>query len=539
MTNLTETGKWESGIYQLETSDPVEGGPDGVDNVQARQLANRTRYLKDTQEAHFASADPHPQYASKSLQTSKADLDSPTFRGAVRVPDAPKGDTSTLAANTGFVTAALAAGVQAQGKLNGVNRPNLLPNGSGELGNAGWSSANLPAASGNWGDGPQFVNLAPITGGTLLQDLGAPLPCNAGVNLALSAELYAYGMTRGAVRVRLQALDTAGQPIGDVAQCSLDAGTNGWQYRSASGVTPPGTAQVRAIKAAEAQPLATAFGCAVRAIKVEQGPTPSLYSQEADWATVAPLDSPALAGAPKAPTPPLTDNGARIATTEFVRRAAGNHAGYLSLTASQTLTDKHIGQFIQLNAASPITLTLPADTPDLPPGSVIDFVNGGQGSVTLAPPAGNTIYVIGNAPALSPVLAPGDSARLVSTGRNIWLVNHGTAQLRYTSAFGASLSSGGSYQKLPSGLILQTGMYSGTTLPAPPDAVSEAVVQINFPIAFPNACLGITALPGDVGGYVQETAWVLTPPSRTSASMGLSCRLANSAMWAYYFAWGQ
>ncbi|MCL2610905.1 MAG: hypothetical protein FWE02_04420, partial [Defluviitaleaceae bacterium] len=43
---LKEEPKWEEGIYQLEVADPVEGGEDGVDNVQARQLANRTQYLK-------------------------------------------------------------------------------------------------------------------------------------------------------------------------------------------------------------------------------------------------------------------------------------------------------------------------------------------------------------------------------------------------------------------------------------------------------------------------------------------------------------
>lgn len=46
MANLTETPAWVSGIYQLETSDPVLGGPDGIDNLQAKQLANRTGFLK-------------------------------------------------------------------------------------------------------------------------------------------------------------------------------------------------------------------------------------------------------------------------------------------------------------------------------------------------------------------------------------------------------------------------------------------------------------------------------------------------------------
>jgi len=46
MTTLTETGSWEPGIYQIELTDPVIGGPDGISNRQAKQLANRTSYLK-------------------------------------------------------------------------------------------------------------------------------------------------------------------------------------------------------------------------------------------------------------------------------------------------------------------------------------------------------------------------------------------------------------------------------------------------------------------------------------------------------------
>ncbi|EKA9989628.1 phage tail protein, partial [Salmonella enterica subsp. enterica serovar Montevideo] len=46
MANLPETPQWESGIYQIEVSDPVLGGPDGISNRQAKQLASRTSYLK-------------------------------------------------------------------------------------------------------------------------------------------------------------------------------------------------------------------------------------------------------------------------------------------------------------------------------------------------------------------------------------------------------------------------------------------------------------------------------------------------------------
>lgn len=46
MTNLTETETWEEGVYQIELTDPVVGGADGISNRQAKQLANRTSWLK-------------------------------------------------------------------------------------------------------------------------------------------------------------------------------------------------------------------------------------------------------------------------------------------------------------------------------------------------------------------------------------------------------------------------------------------------------------------------------------------------------------
>ena len=47
MANINESVAWEEGIYQLETTDPVQGGPDGVDNLPHKHLANRTAWLKE------------------------------------------------------------------------------------------------------------------------------------------------------------------------------------------------------------------------------------------------------------------------------------------------------------------------------------------------------------------------------------------------------------------------------------------------------------------------------------------------------------
>ncbi|WP_144241839.1 gp53-like domain-containing protein [Pseudomonas chlororaphis] len=47
MADLPEVNEWPVGIYQLETSDPVLGGPEGIDNLQGKQLASRTKWLRD------------------------------------------------------------------------------------------------------------------------------------------------------------------------------------------------------------------------------------------------------------------------------------------------------------------------------------------------------------------------------------------------------------------------------------------------------------------------------------------------------------
>ena len=57
MADLKEEIKWENGIYQIETTDPVVGGVDGISNKQAKQLANRTSYLKKQIEDNKSGAD--------------------------------------------------------------------------------------------------------------------------------------------------------------------------------------------------------------------------------------------------------------------------------------------------------------------------------------------------------------------------------------------------------------------------------------------------------------------------------------------------
>ena len=57
MANLKETAQWEDGIYRIELTDPVVGGEDGIDNIQAKQLGNRTQYLKKKLEGMEGTVD--------------------------------------------------------------------------------------------------------------------------------------------------------------------------------------------------------------------------------------------------------------------------------------------------------------------------------------------------------------------------------------------------------------------------------------------------------------------------------------------------
>lgn len=50
MSNLTETASWD-GVYQLESTDPITGGANGIDNLPHKHLVNRTAYLKSVIDA--------------------------------------------------------------------------------------------------------------------------------------------------------------------------------------------------------------------------------------------------------------------------------------------------------------------------------------------------------------------------------------------------------------------------------------------------------------------------------------------------------
>lgn len=101
MANITEelsNPQWAEGIYQLETTDPVLGGPNGIANRQAKELAARTQYLKKKQEEDKPGA----------ASTTKA--------GIVQLSSATDSNSEELAATPKAVKEAYDKAVESAGK---------------------------------------------------------------------------------------------------------------------------------------------------------------------------------------------------------------------------------------------------------------------------------------------------------------------------------------------------------------------------------------------------------------------------------------
>ncbi|WP_420315411.1 tail fiber protein [Escherichia coli] len=155
MGNLNETEKWEEKIYQLETSDPVLGGADGISNRAPRQLANRTKWLKKKTEEAAQSLAEHV----RSRNHPDATL---TAKGFTQLSSATNSTSETLAATPKAVKAAydLAAGkapvshTHPWSQITGVPAASLTAKGTVQLSSATDSQSETEAAT------PKAVKIA-------------------------------------------------------------------------------------------------------------------------------------------------------------------------------------------------------------------------------------------------------------------------------------------------------------------------------------------------------------------------------------------
>lgn len=91
MANQPESSSFDAGVYQLETTDPVQGGVGGVSNAPLLNLANRTRWLYNQITSILTTI------------AGLATLNSPALTGSPTAPTRPAGDSGTGLANTLFV----------------------------------------------------------------------------------------------------------------------------------------------------------------------------------------------------------------------------------------------------------------------------------------------------------------------------------------------------------------------------------------------------------------------------------------------------
>lgn len=239
----------------------------------------------------------------------------------------------------------------------------------------------------------------------------------------------------------------------------------------------------------------------------------------------APLASPGLTGNPTGPTPAQFDNDTSLATTAFVQRALGNFQGLVGAGGNPTvLTAADAGKRV---VATNTTITMPL-TGSVSSGSAISIFAYGTGGVTVNRSGTDTMTPGGGSSGLTSIFIPSGTECTFTAENGIWEVT-GTGVLKYSLAFASSLGSPNGYKQFPDSnsptgySILMWGKGTG--------AASDFTV--NFPIAFPNACLGVvtscdyTAGSGSIG-YVAAAS-----PSTT----GFTGR-SSGALSTRWFAFG-
>ncbi len=503
MAYLDENATWEQGIYQWETQDPVVGGPDGIDNVPTRQLANRTGYLKTQVEAHAAATDPHPQYTTESEVHTLVEVTQPQF------------DSTKKPASTEFVQRALGnqAGVSIYsatatlpaadwGKLVittastaiTLTMPTLSTAAAGAsilLSNEGSANVSLAIPSGStsvfigssmnyspyilppgmrtrvvW-DGANIVCYDNRWGMTTSQyDSSALLATTTFVQRALgnyqSVAVYATGVTLPAtdwgkvVLVSGAAAGTITMP--PITGIPTGAAITIWNYGAynISLASPADSTSLRFVYGTSTTVTPYVLYPGSHATIVYNGPNlwvfDNLYSV----------------------TPAQFDNTHRTATTEFVQRAIGSYNGITGISSATTLTATQAGQPIMCYSGATIVLPV-ISTSGIISGTMYHLC---AASTTGVSTSGESILYGSGGTINSFTLYAGEDAILVTNGVSWYLVG-GSAASRMGPRFAALKSTPG-YQILPSGIIFQWGYVNITT--------ANTNLAFTFPITFPNAC---------------------------------------------------
>lgn len=310
MANLPETEDFAAGIYQIETSDRVLGGPGGIANKQAEQLGNRTAWLKAKLDALI----------SGTLAVGKAAK--LAVARTISVSGAASGNASfDGSTNANLVLTLADSGVQAGAyPVVSVNVKGLVSSGrsllSTDIPDLPWTKirSELPTTLSGYG-----INDALAIG---QYGLGATTaPVSAIDTIGLPGGFYYFGAGQS----------TFGNNLG-LVNIPYGANTYAGQIAFEQGNTEP-RILVRGGKAANVWTATRElwhtgnFDPATKANKATTlagyGISNAYTAGQIDSALnlKASLASPVFTGAPGCPTAPIGSNNALLANTAFVQKA--------------------------------------------------------------------------------------------------------------------------------------------------------------------------------------------------------------------------
>lgn len=175
MGQITETSTFDSTVYQWETTDSVTGGPNGIANAPLKNLANRTRFLKDRQDLLVAQV------------ATLAPLNSPALTGSPTAPTPLMSAKSTELATAGlarnfasgligiamtatYSTSSVEAGYASMILTGGLQGPALLLLPTNAVGRWTILNGTNVAVSVRLSQGGQAISIATQTAQTIISN---------------------------------------------------------------------------------------------------------------------------------------------------------------------------------------------------------------------------------------------------------------------------------------------------------------------------------------------------------------------------------
>ncbi|WP_239798235.1 tail fiber protein [Escherichia coli] len=445
MGNLNETEKWEENIYQLETSDPVLGGADGISNRAPRQLANRTKWLKKKTEEAAQSLAEHV----RSRNHPDATL---TAKGFTQLSSATNSTSETLAATPKAVKAAydLAAGkapvshTHPWSQITGVPAASLTAKGTVQLSSATDSQSETEAAT------PKAVKAAyDLAAGKAPVSHTHPWSQITGVP---AASLTAKGTVQLSSATDSQSETEAATPKAVKAAYDLAAGkapashTHPWSQITgvpAASLTAKGTVQLSSTTDSQSETEAATPKAVKAAYDLAAGKAPVSHTHPWSQITGVPAASLTAKGTVQLSSDINSTSEILAATPKAVKAAYDLANG--KQPADATLT--------ALAGLATAADRLPY------------FTGADRAALTTLTAIGRAIIAMGSIKEVLNYLGLGEAAkRDVGTGDN---------QIPDMGAF----ASGSGWFRLPGGYIVQFGTFSGN---------STRFISGHFPIPFPN-----------------------------------------------------